>query len=142
MLSGNEQQAVSEPAAPIEPIVENTVDIDELAHKICEKIKKVVSLAAFNPGHWKDTHFDAVRSFIQGPGRKIIFLYYESSELHVRSVPPYVYPSELMYFVADLNADEKINEDNFNKKVHLDHFHYRISPYYHDSNAEERGGSP
>jgi hypothetical protein len=31
---------------------------------------------------------------------------------------------------------------DFNKKVHLDHFHYRISPYYHDSNAEERGGSP
>lgn len=30
---------------------------------------------------------------------------------------------------------------DFNKKVHLDHFHYRISPYYHDSNAEERGGS-
>jgi len=28
---------------------------------------------------------------------------------------------------------------DFNKKVHLDHFHYRISPYYQDYNAKERG---
>lgn len=117
MLSGNTQQE-PEPAPPIEPVIENTIDIDELAHKVCEKIKKVVTLSSFNPGHWTDSHFDAVRAFIQGPGRKIIFLYYESKELRVQSVPPYLYPSELMYFVADLNTDERITEDLFNKKVH------------------------
>jgi hypothetical protein len=117
MLADSDAPAQQEPAVPATP-APIPVNVEELAVKIAEKIKRVITLASFNPGHFADTHTDAVRSFVQGPGRKILFAYYEGKDLRVQTVAPYTHPSEMMYFVTDLNADEYITEDNFNKRVH------------------------
>lgn len=43
------------------------------------------------------------------------------------------FPKQVYVFVHSKEASFE-----FNKKVHLDHFHYRIGPYYLDSNKDER----
>ncbi len=114
-------QQESPPEQPLEPSsAEENPENDKInAIKIVEKLKSVVSLPSFNPGHWTEAHSEAVSQFSQGSGRKILFIFYDSNELKVQTTVPYVYPAELCYLVADLTEGERITPANFNQRVHF-----------------------
>jgi hypothetical protein len=87
--------------------------------QVIDLVKNLISLPGYTHALWRETHQKSLQDFLNGPGRKILLIYFESDQLIIDTQPPRMSPTAMMYFVTDLSEKDTITPKTFNEKVHF-----------------------